>query len=401
MLSLTFNGKFGVFEWSDELKKFRGDMEGLIVQIKSLPDVCKLWADFRQWLTDNLEAFPIGTWATSMELSPKSLENDEHFRIHFHVFLAQSNQGHGVNGQLHKERMAELNFTNYRPFLQILNGNRKFRDKGDATKNAALARSCYYLQMPKIGSLFTAGSHQPHKDYRIPPDHIQLYFAQGKMGLTEAQLELAYCCNNVSARQQNLVFAHRYIEEHKKNEEVKANLAAIRANRRPGIDIEVVSKQWIPHMQIPADRHKALVLVGPSMVGKTTFCKQLVAHDEYMEINCMNLKTQPNLARLSHKTKLICFDEASVRWCLDNKKMLQGPEAPLTMGDSATGMHSYSVQLNGMKMVICSNTWHEELTTGFGEADLTYLKKNFIVVDCKDQLWQGPPWLQEDGSLIY
>ena len=72
---------------------------------------------------------------------------------------------------------------------------------------------------------------------------------------------------------------------------------------------------------------------------------------------------------------MICFDEATVRWCLDNKKMLQGPEMPLTMGDSNTGCHSYTVELNGIMMVVCSNSWTEELKEpgSFKEGEKDYL----------------------------
>ena len=51
----------------------------------------------------------------------------------------------------------------------------------------------------------------------------------------------------------------------------------------------------------------------------------LLAPGGYMEISCKGLKVQPSLRRVTESTKLINFDEASVKWCLDNKKILQGP----------------------------------------------------------------------------
>ena len=50
-------------------------------------------------------------------------------------------------------------------------------------------------------------------------------------------------------------------------------------------------------------------------------------------VNCLNLTALPNLHLISPKAKFICFDEAAVRWCLDNMRMVQGPEMLLTMGD--------------------------------------------------------------------
>ena len=115
-------------------------------------------------------------------------------------------------------------------------------------------------------------------------------------------------------------------------------------------------------------------------MGKTTYCKQLVnSIDEYMEINCAGLTCQPNLRPITPAVKIINFDEASVAWCLTNKKILQGPDMPVTMGDSATGCHSYKVELNGLLMVICSNTWLKELEAYDDDGpEKEYIGKNFV-----------------------
>ena len=137
-----------------------------------------------------------------------------------------------------------------------------------------------------------------------------------------------------------------------------------------------------------------------TMVGKTSFCKALVNANEYVELNCSALESAPNLRTVGLDTKLICFDEASVGWALAHKKVLQGPDTPVTMGDSTTGCYAYSVQLNGVYMVICSNSWYQEIETGdFTQAEIDYLDKNFEVVQCRGQLWEGPPWLDESGQL--
>ena len=153
----------------------------------------------------------------------------------------------------------------------------------------------------------------------------------------------------------------------------------------------MVDENGLPHMKGCKDRHMALVLDGPSRFGKTTFCKQLVQDEsQYLEINCLNLTSPPNLRMISPETRLICFDEATVRWCLDNKTMLQGPEMALTMGDSQTGCHSYTVELNGIMTVVSSNSCSEELSVAgsFSESEKDYLSKNFIHVYVDRPLWQ-------------
>ena len=112
---------------------------------------------------------------------------------------------------------------------------------------------------------------------------------------------------------------------------------------------------WLPEMGISMDRHVVLVLGGKSHIGKPTCCKFLASPEGYMEINCKRLKVQPNLRPVTEHTELIMFDEASLKWCLDNKKILQGQELLVTRGDSNTGGWAYNVLLSGIKMVVCSN----------------------------------------------
>ena len=116
----------------------------------------------------------------------------------------------------------------------------------------------------------------------------------------------------------------------------------------------------------------------------------MASPEGYLEINCKGLTVQPNLRPVNHLTELINFDEASVKWCLDNKKILQGPEIPVTMGDSNTGMLAYDVLLNGIKMVVCSNTWSEELAKVQCAMDQDYIEKNFLFVDCNELMYELP-----------
>ena len=107
-----------------------------------------------------------------------------------------------------------------------------------------------------------------------------------------------------------------------------------------------------------------------------------------MEINCKGLKVQANLRNVNQNTELINFDEASLRWCLDNKKILQGPELPVTMGDSATGMLAYERLLNGIKMVVCSNSWQSEYNKLRDQDEIDYIDANFLYLDCQELMYE-------------
>ena len=164
-------------------------------------------------------------------------------------------------------------------------------------------------------------------------------------------------------------------------------VSAKRTRRTHRTEIDDV---WLPHMAEVLDRHTVLVLGGKSRTGKTTACKLLSSRTGYMEINCKGLTVQPNLRGVNQHTELINFDEASLKWCLDNKKILQGPELPVTMGDSNTGMYAYDVLLNGIKMVVCSNTWQSEFNKLRDVESIDYITQNFLYVHCDELMFEGP-----------
>ena len=169
-------------------------------------------------------------------------------------------------------------------------------------------------------------------------------------------MEIARCGDNVKFRHENIMYTERWLAHERKRRRLESDRAALQAKRKPRRHLPLADDEFLPHMRELKDRHKCEVLDGPSQYGKATFCKMLTANvNEYLEYDCLGLKSPPNLKMLLPETRLINFDEASVTWALQNKKLLQGPEAPLTMGDSTTGCHSYTVELHGIMMVICSS----------------------------------------------
>ena len=178
-------------------------------------------------------------------------------------------------------------------------------------------------------------------------------------------MEVAKCGNNVKALHENLLYVDRWLAQAKRSQQLADTRAHLKALRLPRRCITVVDENWLPHMKECKDRHMALVLDGPSRFGKTTFCKQLVQDEsEYLEINCLNLTSPPNLRMISPETRLICFDEATVRWCLDNKKDAAGTGDGTHNGRFAIGVsqlhrriewnHDGSVQQQLVRGAQCS-----------------------------------------------
>ena len=60
------------------------------------------------------------------------------------------------------------------------------------------------------------------------------------------------------------------------------------------------------------------------------------------------------------------------------------------MGDSNTGMYAYDVLLNGVKMVVCSNTWSTEYKKLREPLDIDYIDQNFLYVHCDELMYELP-----------
>ena len=136
-------------------------------------------------------------------------------------------------------------------------------------------------------------------------------------------------------------------------------------------------------------RYKFLVLCGESGTGKTVWVKWMLGNpDLVFEANCACCP-EPDLRNFSHfQHKVILFDEASPELVITQKKLFQSPPCFVKLGMSTTNCHSYDVFVSGTMMVICSNTWQEDLESMKKPGDRAWLVENSIVVNVgADKLW--------------
>ena len=83
---------------------------------------------------------------------------------------------------------------------------------------------------------------------------------------------------------------------------------------------------------------------------------------------------------------LILLDEMPVAGILRQKKLFQCPPALVQLGTSATNAFSYQVWLHQKLLVVCTNTWFEELQK-LGAADRNWLVDNSVVVHVTEPLY--------------
>ena len=110
-------------------------------------------------------------------------------------------------------------------------------------------------------------------------------------------------------------------------------------------------------------RHCPLVLDGDTKTFKTTAAKTFaVDAKNYIELNCCNLEHEPNLRGVKPGTEVINFDELKASTFVMNKKVFQGMIGPCPLGENtAGGAQAYTRRLNGIKMIICSNHFAEDI----------------------------------------
>jgi hypothetical protein len=89
---------------------------------------------------------------------------------------------------------------------------------------------------------------------------------------------------------------------------------------------------------------------------------------------------EPDLREVKfNKTRVVLLDECSATLILSYKKVFMGSPALVTLGSSKTGCYSYKVWTHGLKFVICSNRWHDEVQQ-LKTSDAQWLQRNTILL---------------------
>jgi hypothetical protein len=154
-------------------------------------------------------------------------------------------------------------------------------------------------------------------------------------------------------------------------------------------------------------RFGPLVLVGPSMIGKSVFAKSIFGIEKTLVVNCQGLaEALPSLRQFSpERFAAIVFDEANPAQVIANKLVFQAGCEPVMLGQSRCGAHEYSVLLSRVPMILVSN----EFATVAGSPDgiggtlsvdgAAWLQANCTVVPPPDSgFWYVRGELHSDGA---
>jgi hypothetical protein len=159
----------------------------------------------------------------------------------------------------------------------------------------------------------------------------------------------------------------------------------LRLSRMP---VHTYEKVEIFHAQFETekDRRPLLVINGPSGLGKTTFVRSWCEPHEILELSCEGM-TEPDLREVKfNQTRVVLLDECSATLILGYKKVFMGSPALVTLGSSKTGCYSYKVWTHGVKFVVCTNRWTEDVEA-LPPSDQQWLQRNTILLQVDDCMY--------------
>jgi hypothetical protein len=367
--SLTYNGDWGIVQipvpadYSSEqgLRKF-------ICTIKAHPAALKLWRLLEAWSVDICKGFSLFRMSQCIELSMHTL-SEGIVRLHVHACI---------------EREAKFNL-NVSDAGLIFMGSApycKVEDQFTRSQRSGVGRNTnqahYYIQGPKTSKIFSSGKQAPFVDYSVKSEWISSRVQDGKFSLECCREEFVKCGRNVRENLANLDIVTQERTHLAMREHISEVQRRLRLSRMPVHTYEQVEK-FHAEFATEKDRRPLLVINGPSGLGKTTFVRSWCEPDEILELSCEGM-LEPDLREVKfNKTRVVLLDECSATLILSYKKVFMGSPALVTLGSSKTGCYSYKVWTHGLKFVICSNRWHDEVQQ-LKTSDAQWLQRNTILL---------------------
>lgn len=372
---LTYNGEWGLLE----LPLAEGPLptpEALCRDVRELPAAQRLWAAFQQRVTQLAELLDAPKWSAALEVCLETLEAQRRLRVHAHCFLEASRPF----------RVRSADAVAFWASLPV-----KSLDRHRSHTAARAGAGHYYLQCPKLGQVWCAGSLQAYRDFAVNPEWITNFVQSGKLTLGDARREYVKCGKNLAHHLRNLALLEEERERLQLEGRVQRTLERLQAAVRPRRHYPLVDEVWLAEQRVEAHRQRFLVIQGDSGLGKTVYAKNLLGDPALaLEVNCANTP-EPDLREFRATVhRLVLFDEASPQMVLRQRKLFQACASWVELGCSTTNCHAYKVWLHGVLLVVCSNDWSAAVAR-LEEVDRRWLGANSVVLTVTEPMWVGDP----------
>ena len=305
-------------------------------------------------------------WSLALELCPDSLRKDKALRLHVHVVMSWGKQ-------------KSIAFASAFRLAGVLPTHNTATPMA-FHRSRSTAPAHYYLQMPKVGGIWSATNTPAFKNFPVNPRWVTAFWQAGQLVTATARAEYVKCKMNLVSNLQNLQVVDRETEAELLDKHMDVVNKALNADL---VQFRHVPEreEFLEQIKQIRRRYKFLVVWGESCTGKTVWAKYLFGDaGKVLEVNCASCP-EPDLREfrpLQHKG--ILFDEAPAEMVLRQKKLFQSPASKCRLGCSVTNCHAYDVYVSGVAMMIASNTWDSELKELKRDEDRAWLKANSIVV---------------------
>ena len=368
---LTCNGDWGLLERLDHVS-LSPEVEQAARELSKLDECQKVWLAVKQEAARIAVEFSADDWATCLEMCPKTFKEGT-VRLHAHVGLQWTKR------QKWRLSSSDMTFLNGKYALQSEDAMARRRKTG--------WQSFYYVVAPKVSQLFMMSTKEKFVDFSVNPHWIWNLVQCRKMSIQSARDELVASGNRLTAHLPNIDKLMTELVAVELREKISCKEAHFAKTRHPWKRIKPVDL-LVADLAVPRERRMFLVLDGPSRTGKTQFIKSLFGREATLEVNAAD-EDSPSLQCFDYKKhRCILLDEAPPSMILRNRKVFQCPNAMVTLGQSKTNCHSYSIYLNETLLAIASNEWQESVDA-LSRASRDWIHANQVYVKVTRPLWQA------------
>jgi len=394
---LTWNGSWGVVPLAPGASR-PGSLDETVAMLRQCDQVlalkAKVEATVERW--DEHYRFQQHAWSIEMcvksqqaeshqldavlsptppatQPSPESKDAEPLARVHVHCYI-------NFGSRVQVKRIKEFAFMGSLPVISSAHsGCQRKRRQGN--------QGLYYVQAPKVGSLYVGGSERPFDTYLVNPDWVWSLLQTGKMAEPLARQQFVAIGKNLPRNLEGLA----KLQQERAGEKLKVHMEAVRTAlrgvSRPMRSLSPVSA-WLDSFNVLAHRYKFLVLDGPSGMGKTLFARSLSPDvNSFFEVDCSGV-LDPDLRQFEAlRHTYVLFDECSPKCVLKNKKLFQASSSFVTLGASQTNMLAYQVWFHRVRIIVASNLFQQELQA-LQHADAMWVMENMVYVPVQQPLWE-------------
>ena len=373
---LTWNGDWGLVKVNDDANLT--SVDEVVSHVRQDTSMMKTWQQFLDLVKDVADRWFCKVYACSFELCTQTWQDTRHVRVHGHAFLFRP------------DARIELRQLDIPKFLDSVPFKSPDPTSG-ANRGGTTWAACYYVLCPKVGSIFTAGSVEPFKDFPVSSQYIVNLVQAKKMTFKVAHSEMALCGRSFcrvsqdlkawERAQRELVLQEKAVEEQKLHYQKNLRFKAF----------PMVQEWWSEATQPHQRRKRFLVIEGPSGVGKTEFIKGLAGPTATLEISADGM-TSPYLLNFdpAHH-RVIFWDECHPQMVVAHRKLFQSPASWITLGVSPTGRDAYTVWVNDAVMAIASNSWRAQVAGLEQASDRDWLHHNAVLLVVTEKMYIPEP----------